>query len=792
MGRLVCVDASKSGDITKTGLIWDSKEVRRTMSTVSIDPENGLLFVADLSGYIYCFDAETGQKYWKHDMQAHIWGSTLVADGKVYCGDEDGDLQVFASDKRLMLICEANLGAPIYSAPIVANGVLYLATASHLWAIAGGATDAVAPEVNLFGDEIVTKAGLEDARVPGGVVTEQGARTAPAGWPAGFPHALIFQDRRRLRGELVAVTKQEVRWRLPGAEGILRFGTREISRVDLHPDMDSDLHAGSGSLSGQLETVAENKLISSDTAKPLEDGLLAKLQNVLNSDVPHSDDSPEATLILPGLGALGVTELEVADGRMRSRSTLKTPIEVPLSAAQMIEFRQARLDASPEEDMLVFQNGEELAGRLLSAGVGEAVRWRTNRGSDATIDSSRIAGIRLFSAQPAPKPDGAVLEFRNGDRLRGSLDGFDERLIRFKGSLFGPESVSVKDLRRLSQDSGTGPIDRSVRSSDWLVPGSPATKASWSVLDGSFFHQAGAPYIQMRPESLTWRAPMEAFPAMFELSFSVSQANAKPPHFVVEVSGANRQFAEGIRITENGTELEILRYGGDRSKPAFPHSMLLTKKLANLTSRVSCRVFVDSAGGTIDVFLNGAAFPQFRNHGKDRVPAKVGRVEIGEYSPTDLWSIFSDFRIAPWSGVLPGDAGDRPWLMLTNGDSAPATLTGVRDGKLLMDSDAGPLELSMQQVSHIDCGGLPKPAQPKARVHLRDGSILQMDGCHLDGKELTGHSARLGEFKIPRESIAELILHPSPPRFSCAAEAKASEHGQPAPARGAAGAETKP
>ena len=33
-----------------------------------------------------------------------MWGSTLVADGKVYCGDEDGDLTVFAASKEKKLI----------------------------------------------------------------------------------------------------------------------------------------------------------------------------------------------------------------------------------------------------------------------------------------------------------------------------------------------------------------------------------------------------------------------------------------------------------------------------------------------------------------------------------------------------------------------------------------------------------------------------------------------------------------------------------------------------------------
>jgi outer membrane protein assembly factor BamB len=139
VGRLVCVDATKTGDVTKSALIWDYKDIHRTISTVSIDPDNGLLFIGDYSGFVHCLDAETGKVYWTHDMQAHMWGSTLVADGKVYCGDEDGDVVVFASAKEKKVLSEINMGAPVLSTPIVANGTLFLATQTHLYAIAEGA-----------------------------------------------------------------------------------------------------------------------------------------------------------------------------------------------------------------------------------------------------------------------------------------------------------------------------------------------------------------------------------------------------------------------------------------------------------------------------------------------------------------------------------------------------------------------------------------------------------------------------------------------------------------------------
>ena len=69
-------------------------------ATPSITPD-GLLFVGDFSGFLYCFDADTGKLYWTHDMKAHMWGSTLVADGKLYVGDEDGDFVVLAATKDL-------------------------------------------------------------------------------------------------------------------------------------------------------------------------------------------------------------------------------------------------------------------------------------------------------------------------------------------------------------------------------------------------------------------------------------------------------------------------------------------------------------------------------------------------------------------------------------------------------------------------------------------------------------------------------------------------------------------
>jgi outer membrane protein assembly factor BamB len=139
VGRLLCIDPTKQGDVTATALVWDYKAIKRSISTVSIDPANGLLYIGDFSGFVHCLDAETGKVQWVHDMQAHMWGSTFVADGKVYVGDEDGDFVVFASGKEKKILSECNVGAPILSTPVVANGLMYLVSQTHLFVVGDGA-----------------------------------------------------------------------------------------------------------------------------------------------------------------------------------------------------------------------------------------------------------------------------------------------------------------------------------------------------------------------------------------------------------------------------------------------------------------------------------------------------------------------------------------------------------------------------------------------------------------------------------------------------------------------------
>ena len=133
-GHLYAIDGTKTGDITKSGQLWHYGEIRRSISTGAI--YNGILFYSDFSGFLHALDAKSGKQLWKHDMFAAIWGSPIVIDGKVFLGDEDGDVTILNADKALKVVAENNMGSSVYSTATPANGVIYIVNRNQLVAVA--------------------------------------------------------------------------------------------------------------------------------------------------------------------------------------------------------------------------------------------------------------------------------------------------------------------------------------------------------------------------------------------------------------------------------------------------------------------------------------------------------------------------------------------------------------------------------------------------------------------------------------------------------------------------------
>lgn len=136
VGHFYAIDATKRGDITTTGLVFHFGKIRRSVSTAAI--YEGLVYISDFSGFLHCLDADTGQEYWQYDTFAAIWGSAIVIDGKVYLGDEDGDIAILQTGKTMKLLAELNMGSSVYATPVPANGALILNNRNMIYSIQTG------------------------------------------------------------------------------------------------------------------------------------------------------------------------------------------------------------------------------------------------------------------------------------------------------------------------------------------------------------------------------------------------------------------------------------------------------------------------------------------------------------------------------------------------------------------------------------------------------------------------------------------------------------------------------
>jgi len=122
------------GDVTSSGLLWTSRGVGRVVGTPIA--KDGLLYVGDLGGTVHCLDATTGAEVWKHETNAAIWGSFLLAGDRLYVGNEEGLMTVLRAGRQKELLAQIEMDAPLYSRPALVGDTLYLTTGNRLYLIA--------------------------------------------------------------------------------------------------------------------------------------------------------------------------------------------------------------------------------------------------------------------------------------------------------------------------------------------------------------------------------------------------------------------------------------------------------------------------------------------------------------------------------------------------------------------------------------------------------------------------------------------------------------------------------
>jgi outer membrane protein assembly factor BamB len=140
MGRVVCIDPSGRGDVTKTHEKWRIDGLEAGYSSPAF--HDGRLYVFDNSANLHAIDAATGKVAWKHSVGTVMKGSPVVADGKIYVGEVTARFAILEpSAESCKTLSEINFPTPdgtiveLNGSPAISNGRIFFTTRDETYCL---------------------------------------------------------------------------------------------------------------------------------------------------------------------------------------------------------------------------------------------------------------------------------------------------------------------------------------------------------------------------------------------------------------------------------------------------------------------------------------------------------------------------------------------------------------------------------------------------------------------------------------------------------------------------------
>lgn len=109
---LLAVRPDGTGDVTKTHIVWDTKQ--STPSRPSQLIIGDYLYMVSDKGIASCLDVQTGEATWTERMGGPHSASPIHADGRIYFVDEEGSQRNSSRSERVSLTRRESLGRRVY------------------------------------------------------------------------------------------------------------------------------------------------------------------------------------------------------------------------------------------------------------------------------------------------------------------------------------------------------------------------------------------------------------------------------------------------------------------------------------------------------------------------------------------------------------------------------------------------------------------------------------------------------------------------------------------------------
>jgi outer membrane protein assembly factor BamB len=87
------------------------------------------------AGVLSAYNVKTGELIYQNRLPSSFSASPVAADGKIYLSSEDGDVFVVKAGPKFELLATNVMSEPVMSTPAMSEGVIYIRSQKHLFAI---------------------------------------------------------------------------------------------------------------------------------------------------------------------------------------------------------------------------------------------------------------------------------------------------------------------------------------------------------------------------------------------------------------------------------------------------------------------------------------------------------------------------------------------------------------------------------------------------------------------------------------------------------------------------------
>ncbi|MFO0810268.1 MAG: PQQ-binding-like beta-propeller repeat protein [Gemmataceae bacterium] len=198
-GLIVCVDAAQIEN-GHPKLVWEAHGIKACLSSPLV--HDGRLYVADDTAMLYCYDAKTGKRFWRHKYGTASRGAPVWADGKIYLSAVNARFNILKDEGKACKVLHehrffSKAGGELVESngtAAVANGRIYFGNADEFYCIGVG-LEAVHRQPGRLAEGRDAEGGRAGAR-PGGA----GRRRADAGRQGIVQGAPLRQERHLREG----------------------------------------------------------------------------------------------------------------------------------------------------------------------------------------------------------------------------------------------------------------------------------------------------------------------------------------------------------------------------------------------------------------------------------------------------------------------------------------------------------------------------------------------------------------------------------------------------------------